>query len=198
MAYTQKQIKELIDLKLSHNFGLMPEDADEEHIYKAVALVVRDIMLESRAKFSKSVEQKGGKRVYYLYMEFLMGRSLRNNLFNLGLEKTVAAVLPKYQTSLERIYEKEPDAGLGNGGLGRLAACFLDGFAAQNILGLGYSLRYEAGIFSQKIIDGWQTELPDLWLPGGEAWLIPHREDAIDIRFGGYIDEHWDGNYHSV
>jgi len=196
MSMTQKQIKALIDQKLSHNFGLAPEDADPEHIYKALVLAVRDMLLENRAKFSKSVEQKGGKRVYYLCMEFLMGRSLKNNLYNLGLEKVVSAVLPKYHTTLDKIYDQEPDAGLGNGGLGRLAACFLDGFAANGILGMGYSLRYQFGIFNQKIVDGWQTELPDFWLPGGEVWMIPHREDALDIKFGGHIEERWDGTYH--
>lgn len=196
MALTQKQIKELIDAKLSHHFGLLPEDADEEHIYKALVLGIRDILIENRSQFAKAKKASGGKRVYYLCMEYLMGRSLRNNLFNLGLEKVVAAVLPKYHTTLERIYDQEPDAGLGNGGLGRLAACFLDGFAADDILGMGYSLRYEFGIFNQKIVDGWQTELPDFWLPGGEVWLIPHREDALDIRFGGSIEERWDGSYH--
>ncbi len=198
MAYTQKQIKEMIDEKLLSNFGLSPEDADEEHIYNALALGVRDIMQQSCSKFTREVNKKEGKRVYYLCMEFLMGRSLRNNLYNLGLEKVVTAVLPKYHTTIERIYNMEPDAGLGNGGLGRLAACFLDGLAANDYLGMGYSLRYELGIFNQKIVDGWQTELPDFWLPGGESWLIPHREDALEIRFGGNIDERWDGDYHYV
>jgi len=198
MAYTQKQIKEMIDEKLRSNFGLAPEDADEEHIYQALALSVRDILQQSNSKFSREVTKKEGKRIYYLCMEFLMGRSLRNNLYNLGLEKVVTAVLPKYHTTIDRIYNMEPDAGLGNGGLGRLAACFLDGFAANDYLGMGYSLRYELGIFNQKIVDGWQTELPDFWLPGGESWLIPHREDALEIRFGGHIDERWDGDYHYV
>ena len=198
MAYTQKQIKEMIDEKLLSNFGLSPEDADEEHIYQALALGVRDIMQQASNKFTREVNKKEGKRVYYLCMEFLMGRSLRNNLYNLGLEKVVTAVLPKYNTTIERIYNMEPDAGLGNGGLGRLAACFLDGLAANDYLGMGYSLRYELGIFNQKIVDGWQTELPDFWLPGGESWLIPHREDALEIRFGGNIDERWDGDYHYV
>ena len=131
MAITQKQMKELIDGKLSHSFGLTPEDADEEHIYKALALVVRDMLQQKRTQFAKGVDAKSGKRVYYLCMEFLMGRSLRNNLSNLGLEKVVTAVLPKYHTNIDRIYNQEPDAGLGKGGLGRLAACFLDGMATQ-------------------------------------------------------------------
>ena len=193
---TAAQMKALIDLKLSHNFGLSPAEADEEHIYKAVVLVIRDILYEDRKAFSAENDRKDGKRVYYLCMEFLMGRSLKNNLYNLGLEKTVAKVMPEYHTTLDKIYDLEPDAGLGNGGLGRLAACFLDGLATDGYLGMGYTLRYEYGIFSQKIVDGWQTELPDFWLPGGETWMIPHREDALDINFGGYVEECWDGDYH--
>ncbi len=196
MSISQKQLKELMDTKLLHNFGMAPEEADEEHIYKALVLVVRDILHTDRSRFSKSVEEKGGKRVYYLCMEYLMGRSLKNNLFNLGLEKTAAAVVKKYNTTLERIYNEEPDAALGNGGLGRLAACFLDGLATEGYLGMGYTLRYQFGIFRQKIVDGWQTELPDFWLPGGEVWLVPHREDALDIKFGGHVEEQWNGEFH--
>ncbi|MBE6754633.1 MAG: glycogen/starch/alpha-glucan phosphorylase [Ruminococcaceae bacterium] len=195
---TQKQFKELLDSKLSHTFGLSPEDADVEHIYKALALVVRDMLQQHRIDFTKGVDAKNGKRIYYLSMEYLMGRSLRNNLFNLGLEKVVSAVLPKYNTTLESVYNQEPDAGLGNGGLGRLAACFLDGMASQGYCGFGYSLRYEFGIFSQKMVEGWQTELPDFWLPGGSVWLVPHREDALDIHFGGRIEERFDGDFHRV
>ncbi len=190
------QLKALIDQKLSHNFGLSAEEADEEHVYKAVILVVRDMLYEARKKFSNETDKKNGKRIYYLCMEFLMGRSLKNNLYNLGIEKAVERVLPQYHTTLSKIYDFEPDAGLGNGGLGRLAACFLDGMATEGYLGMGYSLRYEFGIFSQKIVDGWQTELPDFWLPGGETWMIPHREDSLDIHFGGHIEECWDGSYH--
>ena len=191
-----KQMKALIDAKLSHHYGLKPEDADNEHIYKALVLVIRDILFEARKDFADKYDKNGGKRVYYLCMEFLMGRSLRNNLYNLNLEKAVAQCLSEYDTTLEKIYEQEPDAGLGNGGLGRLAACFLDGLANDGYCGMGYSLRYEFGIFNQKIIDGWQTELPEFWLPGGEVWMIPHREDAVDIRFNGHVEETWSNGYH--
>ena len=191
-----KQMKSLIDSKLSHHYGLKPEDADNEHIYKAIVLVVRDILFEARKDFVAKCEKNHGKRVYYLCMEFLMGRSLRNNLYNLNLEKVVSQCLADYDTTLEKIYDQEPDAGLGNGGLGRLAACFLDGLANDGYCGMGYSLRYEFGIFNQKIIDGWQTELPEFWLPGGEVWMIPHREDAVDIRFNGRVEESWNNGYH--
>lgn len=131
-------------------------------------------------------------------MEFLMGRSLKNNLFNLGLTEPVASALQEIGVKLERLYNCEPDAGLGNGGLGRLAACFLDGLGTQRYPAMGYSLRYEYGIFRQKLVDGWQTELPDYWLPGGEAWLVPHPENSVAVNFDGVAEERWDNGFHSV
>ena len=127
-----------------------------------------------------------------------MGRSLKNNLFNLGLTDTVTAVLKEIGVKLERIYNCEPDAGLGNGGLGRLAACYLDGLASQGYPAMGYSLCYEYGIFRQKMVDGWQTEMPDSWLPGGEAWLVYHPEDSVTVNFDGEVNESWYDHYHSV
>ena len=112
-------------------------------------------------------------------MEFLMGRSLKNNLYNLDLTETFKKALESFDVSLDKLYEKEPDAGLGNGGLGRLAACYLDGLATNGFQSMGYSIRYEAGIFKQKLVDGWQTELPDFWLPGGEVWLVPREERSV-------------------
>ena len=97
-----------------------------------------------------------------------------------------------------KLYEKEPDAGLGNGGLGRLAACYLDGLATNGFQSMGYSIRYEAGIFKQKLVDGWQTELPDFWLPGGEVWLVPREERSVEVKFEGWVDESWDGDFHHV
>ena len=198
MNHTTKHLKTLVDQKLSHHYGLTPEDTDDDHVYKALVLAVRDMLMEKRNLFTEKVEKKEGKRVYYLCMEFLMGRSLRNNLYNLGLEEAAESIMPRYHTTLEKIYEMEPDAGLGNGGLGRLAACFLDGFASEGYLGMGYSLRYEFGIFKQKFVDGWQTELPDFWLPGGSVWLVQNRQDAIEIKFDGVIEERWDGEHHTV
>lgn len=136
--------------------------------------------------------------MYYLCMEFLMGRSLKNNLYNLGLTEVFEEALKSYGVSLEKIYDQEPDAGLGNGGLGRLAACYLDGLATTGIQSMGYSIRYEAGIFRQKLVDGWQTELPDFWLPGGDVWLVPREERAQEVKFEGYVDDSWDGDFHRV
>ncbi len=195
---TPNEARELIVAKLSHNFGVAPNDATDEHYYKAVALVVKDLMREQQKKFTSAAVSQGKKTVYYLCMEFLMGRSLKNDLYNLGLEETMKLALQGLQIKLDNIYEQEPDAGLGNGGLGRLAACFLDGLATQNYPSMGYSLRYEYGIFKQKLVDGWQTELPDFWLPGGSVWLQPHPEKSVSVYFDGRVVEKWDGNHHIV
>lgn len=195
---TPSEARELIIAKLSHNFGVTPIDATDEHYYKAVALVVNDFMREQYKNFDKETEKQGSKRVYYLCMEFLMGRSLKNNLYNLGLEETITKALQSLDIKIENIYEQEPDAGLGNGGLGRLAACFLDGLATQNYASMGYSLRYEFGIFRQKLVDGWQTELPDFWLPGGSIWLQAHPEKSIPIYFDGRVQETWNDGHHSI
>ena len=127
-----------------------------------------------------------------------MGRSLKNNLYNLDLTDTFKKALESFDVSLDKLYEKEPDAGLGNGGLGRLAACYLDGLATNGFQSMGYSIRYEAGIFKQKLVDGWQTELPDFWLPGGDVWLVPRDERSVEVKFEGWVDESWDGDFHHV
>lgn len=192
------QAKKLITDKLSHFFGVSPDVATDEQFYKAVALIVRDELSKKNSDFRKTAKGQDSKQVYYLCMEFLMGRSLKNNLYNLGLTQTFNDALASMGVKLDNLYELEPDAGLGNGGLGRLAACYLDGLATNGIQSMGYSLRYEAGIFKQKLIDGWQTELPDFWLPGGEVWLVPREERACKVMFEGYIEDSWDGDFHHV
>ena len=198
VKFTKKQMKELIEAKLSHNFGVSPDEAEYEHFYKSIALIVRDLMVQGRKGFYENYKKSDSKKVYYLCMEFLMGRSLKNNLYNLNLTNTVASVLKDYGISMERLYDCEPDAGLGNGGLGRLAACYLDGLATDGYYATGYSIMYEYGIFRQKLVDGWQTELPDFWLPGGDIWLVPREDEAVDVSFEGWVEDHWDNAYHSV
>lgn len=197
-SLTKKQAKELVESKLSHFIGVNPNEATNEQFYKAIALIVRDMMSQGRAEFSKEGSKKGTKRVYYLCMEFLMGRSLKNNLYNLNLTKVFESVLKDYGIKMDSIYDCEPDAGLGNGGLGRLAACYLDGLATQGYVAKGYTILYEYGIFKQKLVDGWQTELPDFWLPGGDVWLVPHEEQAMEIKFEGEVRDIWENQYHSV
>lgn len=195
---TAEKVKSAVCDKLSHIYGVSSENANDDEFYKASALVVRDLMMRGRNEFVQAAEKSETKQVYYLCMEFLLGRSLKNNLSNLGLEEPFRKALSEMGVKLDNLYEQEPDAGLGNGGLGRLAACFLDGLATQGYPAMGYSLRYEYGIFRQKLVEGWQTELPDFWLPGGEVWLQKVDEGAIDVHFDGRIEEQWHEQYHSV
>lgn len=195
---TPSEARDMIVSKLSHNFGVIPTEATDEHYYKAIALILRDMMSHEYATFTNAAESQNKKTVYYLCMEFLMGRSLKNTLYNLGLTDVMTKALQGLNIKIENIYEQEPDAGLGNGGLGRLAACFLDGLATQDYPAMGYSLRYEFGIFRQKLVDGWQTELPDRWLPGGQVWLQSHPEKSVKVLFDGRIEESWTDGYHSV
>ena len=197
-SLSKKKAKELVEAKLSHFMGVSPEEATDEQYYKAIALIVRDMMSQGRTEFSEKAAKAGTKKVYYLCMEFLMGRSLKNNLYNLNLTDVFASVLADYGVKLENLYECEPDAGLGNGGLGRLAACYLDALATDGYPARGYSILYECGIFKQKLVDGWQTELPDNWLPGGSVWLVPVPSKALEVRFDGELKEYWDNQYHCV
>lgn len=197
-AISASQAKKMITEKLSHFFGVSPKVATDEQFYKAVAMIVRDDLSKMNSEFRDTADKQDSKQIYYLCMEFLMGRSLKNNLYNLGLSQVFDDALSSMGISLDKLYELEPDAGLGNGGLGRLAACYLDGLATNGFQSMGYSIRYEAGIFKQKLVDGWQTELPDFWLPGGDVWLVPREERACEVKFEGHIEDSWDGDYHHV
>ncbi len=189
--FTEQEAKNQIEGKLTRYFGVSAQEATREQLYKAVVMSVRDIMLEKRQKFHLKIKQNRAKRVYYLCMEFLMGRSLKNSVYNLGIGAPLEKALANYGVTLEDLYEEEPDAGLGNGGLGRLAACFLDGLATQNYPAMGFSICYQYGLFKQKIVDGWQMELPDVWLPGGEAWLTQRTDKSFIVRFDGELEEKW-------
>lgn len=193
-SVTEKEIKELIKGKLARYFGVVPSEASKEQVYKSVVMVVRDILLQKRQQFHKKIKSKRAKKVYYLCMEFLLGRSLKNSLYNLSITSLFEKAVSSYGLKLEDLYELEPDAGLGNGGLGRLAACFLDALATGDYPAMGYSLRYEYGLFKQKIVDGWQIELPDAWLPGGEVWLTQRTDKSYVVRFNGQVEERWTEN----
>lgn len=196
--FTENEITRKLTEVLEYDFRVSPAEATHTQIYKALSKIVVNYLKEKRSMFMTDCNSKGRKQVYYLSMEFLMGRSLKTNLYNLGMQDEVAKALKKLDVKIEYIYEEEPDAGLGNGGLGRLAACYLDGLATCAFPATGYSILYEYGIFKQRIIDGWQTELPDDWLPGGRAWLVPVPDQAIEVHFDGEIYEKWEQNYHSV
>ncbi len=197
-AISVSQAKKLITDKLSHFFGVTPQDATDEQYYKAVSMIIRERLSAMNSDFRHTANGQDSKQIYYLCMEFLMGRSLKNNLYNLGLTEVFDEALASMGVKLDKLYSQEPDAGLGNGGLGRLAACYLDGLATNGFQSMGYSIRYEAGIFKQKLVDGWQTELPDFWLPGGDVWLVPREERACEVKFEGWVEDSWDGDYHHV
>ena len=186
-----KEVQRNIREVLSRHFGATPAEASREQVYEAAALTVRNILTEKRMQFKERVNAAGAKRVYYMCMEFLLGRSLKNNLCNLGLQETYRAALAEMGFDLTDLYECEPDAGLGNGGLGRLAACYMDALASQNYPATGFSLCYRYGLFKQGIVDGMQVELPDNWLPGGEVWLVPRTDRVYKVHFGGRVREEW-------
>ncbi|MBR1423782.1 MAG: glycogen/starch/alpha-glucan phosphorylase [Ruminococcus sp.] len=195
---TKAELKEKFLDVLHNDFQTTPEEASDQQVYEALSKIVVGILKAKRRKFTVATQSAGKKKVYYLSMEFLMGRSLKTSLYNLEMNKQAEAVLKGFGISINGIYEREPDAGLGNGGLGRLAACYLDALAADGYHATGYSICYEYGIFKQKLEEGWQTELPDNWLPGGSVWLVPVPSKAVEVRFDGELKEYWDNQYHCV
>ena len=198
MKYTKREFEKLLKDKLMSECDVTIDAASADQIYRCLAMITRQIMSDRQKQYQSKVLGEGKKQVYYLCMEFLMGRSLRTSLFNLGLNEVAESVLADADVKIDTIYEQEPDAGLGNGGLGRLAACYLDGMATDGIPGTGYSILYEYGIFKQKIVDGWQQETADNWLPGGQVWIKSHPDQAQEIRFDGQAIETWEGGFHHV
>ncbi len=194
----KKEFEKVLTDKLFTEFAVDYETATYDQIYRSLVLICRRVMSERRKRFMAKTYGTNTKQVYYLCMEFLMGRSLKSTMFNLGINDVVEQVLSDNELKIDSVYDCEPDAGLGNGGLGRLAACYLDGMATDNIPGTGYSILYEYGIFKQKIVDGWQEEYADNWLPGGAIWLKKHPDQAITIKFDGELEESWDGDHHYV
>lgn len=184
-----KLINRLIDNELFRYWNTEPESANSNQVYRALSIIIRDLLLHKRNEFMN--KQNDNKQVYYMCMEFLIGKSLKNNLYNLNIEEETKEALKKYNVTLNELYSIEKDPGLGNGGLGRLAACFMDSLATQNYPATGFSIKYEFGLFKQKIIDGWQTELPDDWLTTSDVWLIPKTEERVIVKFDGSIREEW-------
>ena len=198
LKYTKREFEKLLKDKLMSECNVTIDAASADQIYRCLVMITRQIMSDRQKQYQSKVLGEGKKQVYYLCMEFLMGRSLRTSLFNLGLNEVAESVLADADVKIDTIYEQEPDAGLGNGGLGRLAACYLDGMATDGIPGTGYSILYEYGIFKQKIVDGWQQETADNWLPGGQVWIKSHPDQAQEIRFDGQAIETWEGGFHHV
>ena len=195
---SKEELSERIESKLLTRGIANPTSATNDQIYQATVSIIKEIMLEYRSKFKKRIKATDGKKICYLCMEFLVGRSLKNDTKNLGIYDDLCEILKTYGTSFEKIYECEVDPGLGNGGLGRLAACFMDSLTAQDYYASGYSLLYENGLFKQKIVDGEQVELTDEWLASGGVWLVPRNDKSINVRFGGRIEEKWENGRHTV
>ena len=193
---TSKEFGKILQDKLTNEYGVELNVASNQQIYRSLALICRQMMSENHKKFQSKAIGTGTKQVYYLCMEFLMGRSLKMSLFNLGLDEVAKKALADADINLDSIFEEEPDAGLGNGGLGRLAACFIDSMAAHRLPGHGCSIRYQYGLFEQKIIEGNQVEIPDNWLKNGFAWEYRKPDKAIDVKFNGnaYMKKMPDGS----
>ncbi len=192
--FTKNSMKQAISDKLSLNFGCTVEEATDANMMKACAMVLRDQMSIQAVETRRKVRKKQLKQVHYMSLEFLMGRSLMKNAYNLGVLQPMREAIEEMGFNPAHIFDMEPDAGLGNGGLGRLAACYLDSLTTLEIPACGYSICYELGIFKQKIVDGQQMELPDNWKDQGDAWLIPRPDEVEEVHFGGTLREFWDGD----
>ena len=195
---TQKEaeLKKEIEGKVARHFGKTIEDATPKMIYTACALTARDQIMARWAISHKEVKKEGSKKLYYLSFEFLMGRLFASNVLNLMQTKEYTNAVAALGYNISDIAELENDAGLGNGGLGRLAACFMDSLTTMDLPAYGCTIRYEYGLFRQKIVDGFQTELPDTWLENGNAWEIARPEEAVTVRFGGKVHTDWnDGHF---
>ncbi len=193
-------LQDAIQHHLSYSLAKQWQQATQRDIFQAVSLAVREWIIDSMLATEERYQRADAKRLYYLSMEFLMGRSLGNNLYNLGLFDLCRNALLNMGVDLEEIRETEPDAALGNGGLGRLAACFLDSLATLDMPGYGYGLNYEFGLFRQKIDNGYQKELPDQWLRNGTPWQIERPEATCIVPVYGYIEHGTDleGNYNPM
>ena len=196
--FSKEEIKQEIEKKLVRRFGVTVDEANKEEMYQAVGFTVRDMIMEKWTASSKDVGTQNKKRLYYLSAEFLMGRALVNNMINLEMYDTYKEALTDFGYNIEDIEGEEKDAGLGNGGLGRLAACFLDSISTLEMPVTGCCIRYEHGLFKQRIVNGEQTEVEDDWLEDGNIWEIARPDDKVEIKFGGKIEEEWGVNGLSI
>jgi len=185
----EKSLTSRVETSLKNQFGVTISNASKRQVYEAMMRSVRDILMEKKFSFEQTLKQTRQKRAYYMSMEFLVGRTLRNNLFNLGIEKEAKEFLSENNFSLDEIYNMEPDPGLGNGGLGRLAACYLDALTSNEYPVTGFSILYEYGIFKQVITNGWQQEFPDQWLDLGKYGLVYRNDEEVEVRFGGELEQ---------
>ena len=200
LSTTKEEIKTAI-IEFIKNFHRKPvESATTEEKYQATVYALRNIIMDKWSKTHDEYYEKDVKIVYYLSMEFLMGRFFGNSILNLKIFDEVKEALDELDIDYNALEEAEPDPGLGNGGLGRLAACFLDSLSTMEYPAYGCGIRYQYGIFRQKIEDGYQVEYPDHWLKNGDPWCIKRNEYAIEVNFGGNVHavKKEDGEYKFV
>ena len=187
--FDKESIKNTLVGKVQRYNGLTIQEASKAQIYRAVASTVRDQIMQKLMVSREAWKKQKGKSLYYLSVEFLMGRSMYCNMLNLLSTKEYTQALKELGIDIQDILKEEPEPGLGNGGLGRLAACFLDSLSSLDLPAMGCTIRYEYGLFRQKIVDGQQVELPDSWLDNGNIWESAMMEDACEVHFGGHVEE---------
>ena len=189
-----ESIKQSIIGKLQRYNGITVQEATPQQLYRAVASTARDQIMQKWMISRKKRHEQHGKRVYYLSVEFLMGRSLNCNLINLCSQENYKQALKELNIDMSQVLPEEPEPALGNGGLGRLAACFMDSLASERLPAMGATIRYEYGLFKQKMVDGQQVELPDNWLANGNVWEMAVPEDTCQIQFGGHVEKYLEGD----
>ena len=190
---SKEEFKKSVIENVKNQYRRTIDEATPQQIFQAVSYAIKDVIIDDWIATQKQFDETGAKKVYYLSMEFLMGRALGNNIINLGAKKAVKEALEELGFDLNAIEDQEPDPALGNGGLGRLAACFLDSLATLGYPAYGCGIRYHYGMFKQKIKDGYQVEVPDEWLKNGYPFELRRPEYAIEVKFGGYVKTEWDG-----
>ena len=190
--FEKEEFKKSVKENVKFLYRKTLEEATQEQIFQAVSYTVKDVIIDNWLKSQKAYEKQDPKIVYYMSMEFLMGRALGNNLINLGAYGEVKEALEELGLDINCIEDQEPDPALGNGGLGRLAACFLDFLATLNYCAYGCGIRYRYGMFKQEIRDGYQVEAPDNWLKNGYPFELRRPEYAKEVHFGGYVRVEWD------
>ena len=190
---SKEEFKKSVIENVKNQYRRTIDEATPQQIFQAVSYAIKDVIIDDWIATQKQFDETGAKKVYYLSMEFLMGRALGNNIINLGAKKAVKEALEELGFDLNAIEDQEPDPALGNGGLGRLAACFLDSLATLGYPAYGCGIRYHYGMFKQKIQDGYQVEVPDEWLKNGYPFELRRPEYATEVKFGGYVKTEWDG-----
>ena len=190
---SKEEFKKSVIENVKNQYRRTIDEATPQQIFQAVSYAIKDVIIDDWIATQKQFDETGAKKVYYLSMEFLMGRALGNNIINLGAKKAVKEALEELGFDLNAIEDQEPDPALGNGGLGRLAACFLDSLATLGYPAYGCGIRYHYGMFKQKIKDGYQVEVPDEWLKNGYPFELRRPEYATEVKFGGYVKTEWDG-----